>query len=231
MRSVSLDWDRWSRLSGVAFVVVAIVAFVIIGEPPKVDGSLDELVSFYDGDRGRVMTGMAVFGLASVLLGWFVGTVANLLRGAGEGRLAGTSIALASAFIGAQLILSGITGALSLNIAAAGDAGVIGALHTTQWTIDTMSAFPMAGLLLALAVGLTRSGILPSWTFPAGAAAAVIALLRGTNWAEDGFWAPGGGWTVVTIIAILLWFLMISVMLFRAAGTMRETVPSASPAT
>jgi hypothetical protein len=53
----------------------------------------------------------------------------------------------------------------------------------------------------------------------------VAAVLHGTNWAKDGFWSPGGGWTIITIVIALLWTLMTSVMLFRAASPSASAMP------
>jgi hypothetical protein len=230
VRSGSLDWDRWSRLSGVAFVVVAVAAFLALGEVPKIDDSTDELVSFYDGDRGRVLTGTILFGFALIVLGWFIGTIAHILLGAGQGRLGAIGLVLGAGFLGAQAVVTAIVGGLSLNIAAAGDAGVIQALHSTQWSVDNLSGFFLAGTIAAASIGLVRGGVLDDWFGWAGAVAVVVALQHGTNWSEDGFWAPGGGWTIITIIVALLWTLVTSVMLYRAPGTMPVTELSPGPA-
>ena len=37
MRDRQIDWDRWSRASGVLFVVLAVAAFLVTGDVPKVN--------------------------------------------------------------------------------------------------------------------------------------------------------------------------------------------------
>ena len=229
MRGMDFNFERWARASGVGFVVVAVAAFVVMGEVPKVNDTPDKLISFYDGDRSRVLFGAVLWGIAMILLAWFIGAIANILRESGEGRLAGTGLVLGGAFVGAQMIATAIVGTLALNIAAAGDAGVIQALHTLQWSVDSLSGIVLAGLIAAATIGLVRSGRMADWFGAAGAVAAVVALLHGTNLAKDGFWAPGGGWTIITIIVTMLWTVVTSVLLVREYGRAHTTMPTMPP--
>ena len=123
--------------------------------------STDEIVSFFDGDRGRVLTSMIVFGIAFILLIWFVGVIANALREAGEGRLGATTIAMGATFVSLQAVIGAIAGGLALNIAATGDAGVVQALNTLTGSVDLIAAYPFAGLIAAATVGFTRLRLLP----------------------------------------------------------------------
>jgi hypothetical protein len=228
MMSRGMSWERWARMSGAAFAVLAAASFIVIGEMPGINDSPEQLVAFFDGDRGRILTGLVIYGIALIALGWFIGALANALREAGEARLGATGLALGGGFIGAQVVVSAIAGALALNIAAAGDAGVIQALTTMLWAIDNLGAFPLAGAIAAFSVGLARSEVLADWVLWAGLAIAAIAVLHGTTWATDGFWAPGGGWTLIAIIAALVWMLVVSVLMVRASSTERATMPTTS---
>jgi hypothetical protein len=228
----SVNWERWARASGIGFVVLFIVAFIILGEPPKVNASTDDIVSFFDGDRGRVLTSMVVFGVAFIILLWFVGAIANVLREAGEGRLSATTIAMGATFVGLQAVIGAIAGGLALNIAATGDAGVVQALNTLTGSVDLISAYPFAGLIAAATIGFTRLRLLPYWYGYVGLAAAVLVLLHGTNWATSGFWSASGGYLWITIIAGLGWTLITSVLLYtRAPATAPAPERAAVPTT
>jgi hypothetical protein len=227
-----MNWERWARASGIGFVVLFIVAFIILGETPKVNDSTDEIVSFFDGDRGRVLTSMIVFGIAFILLLWFVGAIANALREAGEGRLGATTIAMGATFVGLQAVIGAIAGGLALNIAANGDAGVVQALNTLIGSVDLIAAYPFAGLIAAATIGFTRLRLLPYWYGYVGLAAAVLVLLHGTNWATSGFWSASGGYLWITIIAGLGWTLITSVLLYtRAPATAVAPERAAIPTT
>lgn len=227
-----VNWERWGRASGLGVVVLFIVAFLVLGEAPKVDDSAAKIASFYDGERGSVLTSMVIYGFALLLLLWFIGTVANVLREAGEGRLAATSIAMGATFVGLQAGTIAITGTLAHSVAGQGDAGVVLAVHTLNWSVDATSAFPLAGFVLAASVGLWRSGTLQSWFVWPGVVAAALVVLHGTNWAKSGFWSQTGGYIYITMIAALAWLALASVLLFLRAPA-GETAPervTAAPA-
>ena len=212
-----VNWERWARASGIGFVVLFIVAFITLGEPPKVNDSTDEIVSFFDGDRGRVLTSMIVFGIAFILLLWFVGAIANALREAGEGRLGATTIAMGATFVSLQAVIGAIAGGLALN--------------TLTGSVDLIAAYPFAGLIAAATVGFTRLRLLPYWYGYVGLAAAVLVLLHGTNWATSGFWSASGGYLWITIIAGLGWTLITSVLLYTRAPATAAAPERAVPTT
>ena len=213
----SVSWERWSRGFGVLFVILAVIAFFTFGDQPKVDDPASDLVSFYDGDRGRVMTGLVIFAVAFIILAWFVGAIANVLRRAGEGRLAATTILLVAVFIGIQFMTGMLLGALAHSVAGFAQADdLIRAFNNLAWSADALSAFPLAGSILAASVGLNRARIVPGWHIWLGLVAAILIFLRGTNWASDGFWAPSGEYGFVSIASALVWTLVTSILLYRA---------------
>jgi hypothetical protein len=215
----SINWERWARAAGIGFAVALIAAFIVYGDPPKVNASTSDIVGFFDGDRGRVLTSLIIFGIAFLLLLWFVGAVANALREAGEGRLAATSIGMAATFVGIQAVTGALAGALALNIAATGDEGVVQAFNTLLSTADVISAYPLAGLILAVTAGLARSRLIAgAWYLWLGLLVSILALLHGTNWATSGFWSANGGYVWISSISALIWTVITSWMLFSAAG-------------
>jgi len=231
MRGMDFDFERWARASGVAFVVVAVAAFIVMGEAPKISDTPEEVISYFSGDSGRVLTVSVLWVIAMGLLGLFVGTLANLLRENGQGWLAGPALILSAAFIGTQVVVTAINGALALNIADSGDASLIHGLYTVSWAGDVMTAIPLAGLLAAVSIGLMRARLIPDWLSLAGLGAAAVALLRGTDWADDGFWSPTGEWSYIAGGVAMLWTLVTSVILVRAAGRAQSTMPTMPPAT
>ncbi|MBD0347715.1 MAG: hypothetical protein ICV59_01060 [Thermoleophilia bacterium] len=212
-------WERWSRGMGVVFAVLALAAFLIFGEAPKIEDSPEEVASFYQDDGGRVLTALTIFAFAFIPLFWFVGAIANALRSAGEGRLAATAIAAVAAWAAAQFVFGASAAPLAVVVAERADPDVSYALHALGLCIDNISAFALAAAILAASVGLARARLLPAWFTWFGAVAALLVALHGTNWADEGFWSPGGGYVYVVVIVGLLWIVATSVLLFRAPVT------------
>jgi hypothetical protein len=226
-----LTWERWSRGMGVVFAVLALVAFLTFGEAPKLEDSADEVASFYREDGGRVLTAITIFGFSFIPLFWFVGAIANALRRSGEGRLAATAIGLLAAWAGAQFLFMASAAPLAVSVAETADPDVSHALNGLGLAVDNVSAFALAGGILAASVGLSAARLLPAWFLWFGVVVALLVVLHGTNWADEGFWSPGGGYVYIVVIAGLLWTIVTSVLLFRAPLVEEPAArPGAAPA-
>ena len=79
----NVNWERLARATGIVFVVLAVIGFLVIGDQPKVGDSSGDIASFYTDHRSRILSAMVIFGFALLFLIWFVGAVANTLREAG----------------------------------------------------------------------------------------------------------------------------------------------------
>lgn len=222
-----MNWERWARATGVGFVVLTAAAFIVGGEAPTVTDSTEDLISYYDGDRGKVLVSALLFGFAVLLFLWFAAAIATLIREGGEGRLGATVVATATAFVTVQLVVTAITASLAYSIAGQGDPGVVKALFDLQWVLDMFAALASAGFVLAASIGLMRTRAVPPWLSWAGIAVAALFLLRTTNWAREGFWSPTGEYVFILIVAALLWILTTSVVLFRKAPAI--TAPAQMP--
>jgi hypothetical protein len=223
-----MSWERWARAGGIGFVVFAVAAFIVGGEPPTVSDPAEDVVSYYDGERGQVLASSFLFAVGLMLLLWFAGAIAHTLRERGQGRVAATLIAAVSAFVAVQLVLTGIGAALAHSIAADGDTAVVRALFNLSWVLDMLAALPSAAFVLAAAVGLRRTQAIPGWLTWAGVAVAALFVLRSTTWARDGFWSPTGGYLLILIPLALLWILITSIVLVRKGPTSSTEQPAAS---
>jgi hypothetical protein len=137
---------------------------------------------------------------------------------------------MGATFVGLQATIGAIAGGLALNIAATGDEGVVQALNTLIGTVDVISAYPLAGVIAAATIGLTRARIVPSWYGLVGLAAAVLVVLHGTNWATSGFWSASGGYLWINVVAALGWTLITSGLLYMRSPT-TAAVPERAAAT
>jgi len=225
----TMSLERLGRASGIGFVVLFIVAIITYGTPPKVNDSAAEITSFFDGDRGRILISLVIFGIAFVLLLLFIGAIAYALSEAGQGWWAAATITTGATFVAIQAVTGAIAGALALNIAGIGDEGAVTSLNTLLSTADVTSAYPLAGLILIASVGLTRAGVLAPWYSWLGLLAATLVFLHGTNFATSGIWSATGGYFFVTVIAGLGWTLITSWMLYTRA-TVTERLPETAAA-
>lgn len=228
----NVNWERLWRGSGIAFVVMFVIAYVIYGDQPKVGASADELVSFYDGDRGRVLVSAVFFGGAVLFLLWFAAAVASTLRDAGQGGWGAAVTASSSALAAVFFVLIAVSGALAHSIAGSGNETITSGLNDLAWTLVVMASFPAAMLIMAGTFGLWRAGILSDALFWAGAIAVVLVLLGGTTWASDGIWAPDGAYSrFISPIVGLAWTTVVSGLLFtRGPTTARAPERAAMPA-
>jgi hypothetical protein len=214
----TINWERWARCAGVGFVVLTVAAFIVGGESPMVSDSAEEVVSYYDSERGQVLVACFLFGVALGFWVWFAGAVASNLRERGQGRVAATIIGAVATFAAVQLVGTGINAVLAYSIAEGGEAGIAKALFDLTWASDVLAAVPSAVFFAAAAMGLSRTGMIPRWLSWAGLGVAALFALRTTNWASDGFWSPTGGFLFVLIPLALLWILMTSVVLMRRSN-------------
>jgi len=226
----AVNWERWARAAGVGFVVFAVAAFIVGGESPMVGDSAEEVVSYYDGERGQVLVASFLFAVALGFWVWFAGALASNLRERGQGRVAATIIGAVATFAAVQLVGTGINAVLAYSIAGDGEAGIAKAFFDLQWALDVLAAIPSAVFFFAASLGLMRTRMIPAWLSWAGVGVAALFVLRSTTWARDGFWSPTGGYLFILIPLALLWVLTTSIVLFRNVPASHLEQPAGSSA-
>ena len=220
-----IDWGRNWLGSGIFFVVGFVIAWLIYGSQPKIGSSAAELVSFYDGDRTRVLIGATLFAFNVLNLMWFAAALSSVLRDAGMGGW-GTAVIASSAALGAVLFVHfTLNLALAYSVAGSGSTEVVSALNDVSWVMAITASVPTAMLIMAGSFGLLRAGIISNGAFAAGITAMAFVLLSATTWASDGFWAPDGAYSrLITPIVALAWIAAVSGFLY-----MRSPAPANAP--
>lgn len=207
--------ERLAPLSGIAFVALLAISFIVGGESPDADDSTEEVVAFWSEEDSAQIASAIIGAWAAVFIVWFGGAVAAAVRRAEveAGRLASI------AFGGFLLIAVGGLSFSAFQFAAADTAGDVPP-EVTQ-TLSVLFSdffFPLAGgtLLALLSVGIAtlRHGVMPRWL---GYAAIVIAIAALT---PAGFFA---------FLAAGVWVLTVSVVLYlRGTAPPTEPLPSRS---
>src|SRR5581483_6910403 len=132
---------RLDAATGVIFAVVALVAFVLPGAPPKADASPEKLVNFFAGHRGDILAGDFLLGVAAFFFLWFLGSVRSYLRAGegGAGRV--SSAAFGGGVVGTALLLAGaaVLNGTSFKIAYSGDVNLLRALFDISNGLFTLS--------------------------------------------------------------------------------------------
>ncbi len=176
-------------LTGILFVVLVIVAFLVSGETPATDDSPREIVDFYLDNDDSQAAGSAVLALGCVALIFFLGTLRRALRAA-----AGDDGGLSTV-----VLLGGVVLAVGASIFAGigftlGDAAdelppsAILTLNALNSDMFFTVAVGTAVFNLALALAVLRHGGLPR---PLGWVALVIGIAGLTPLGFFSFLATG----------------------------------------
>jgi hypothetical protein len=215
-------WERLWRMSGIQFVVLFIIAYVIYGYQPQVGASTDALVEFYGGHRTRILVAAVISGLNLLNLLWFTAALRTTLADAGQDGW-GAAATASSAVFGALFLLHiTVVTAIAYSIAGSGNHLLTSGLNDFAWALGVLNSFPRAMLIMSGVFGLWRAGLTSNALFAAGVAAVVLAVLGGTTWLMSGeFWAPDGAYSrFVSPILLLLWVVVVSrVLLTRSPAT------------
>ena len=196
-------------LSGVVAVLLVVAAFIVGGESPEADDSLNEVISYYTDNDTEVQIASALLALGGFFFLVFSATLADLFRrGRAENRVSSMlSLAGGIVFAVGATIFAGLafaTADVVNDIPASG----IQALNALSSDMFFTVLIGIASFLLGAGIAARKSDLLPSWLSWAAIVIGVIAL---TPLGWIGFFGLG------------IWTLIVSVLLsMRAAGTHAE---------
>ena len=203
-------WAKVWRSAGIQSIAFFAIGYIVLGQPPGVRATPAELVSFYHGDRSRILIASIFLGFAVLNLMWFGAALASALRDAGMGGWAGAATAASAAFGAVVLVSITIQAALAYSITT-GPAGLqlTSALNDLCWALAVLTSFPAAMVLMAGTFGLWRAEIISSRTYWTIFPAWVLVVLGGTTWMSSGFWAADGAYlqfVTPIIFAVMITF-------------------------
>ena len=192
--------ERFAPLTGLLFLLLVAISFVLSGEPPDVDDSAAEHVEFWSKDEGKQIASALLATYAAIMLVWFAASVRQAInRVEPEGRLASIS------FAGAVITATGIAVSNAIQFALAESAGDVPP-DVTQ-TLSVLYAdifFPMATgfalFMVAAGIAAVRHG---AFDKRLGWIAIVIGVICVTPAGFFGF------------LASLIWIGLASVVLYR----------------
>jgi hypothetical protein len=192
-------WERLAPLTGVVFVVIAVLVFAIGGSTPGNHDTAQQVQDFYGKHHDKHMA--LAFGLAFAIpfLLFFVSILRHELRRAG-----GTGQLANAAFAGGVVAAVGFGILAFVHFALADAADSANTIGTTQVlnVLDNGDFIPVAAgmgvLVLGAGMSAVRHGPLPKWL---GWAGVVIGILAFT---------PAG---FIAFLASGIWIAIASVLL------------------
>ncbi len=186
-------------LTGVAFIAVVIIGFIIGGEPKSADEPAREIVDFYVDNKDSVEIGAIAAAVAGLLLIFFGAYLRQVLHAAaGEGEI----LSLVS-FVGLVLVAMGfaIDATISFALAEAADDVDPAAVQALQalWDNDFVPIIlGVLAFLWATGISILQSGALPRWM---GWVMIVLGIVGVT---PIGFVAAIGSAILVLVLGIML---------------------------
>jgi len=202
---------RLAPLTGIVFVVLLILAFVVIeGETPDIDDSAQKITSFYHDDQGKHIAAVVLVALSTIFLTVFAVSLREFLRLPGESdfwptvALVGGAVAVAGFLVAAGIHLALIDG---------GDKNISPDAMVALNAIDADDFFGFAtplGIMLLGAGGATlRAGAaLPKWM---GWAAIVLFVVFFTPVGFAAFGLTG------------IWIIIASVLMYQRSASATAT--------
>lgn len=214
-------WEQYGAATGMGAVILWAVAAFLPGQAPKPGAEIGEIQAFITGSRGELMAQSFMFGVGSIFLLWFAGSLRAYL-----GRLEGTGTRLSLVSFGGAVALVSIGAASSIlpvTLVWRNPQGVDPAVFRLLWESQFVG-FTMTGIALAIFAGaaslaILRTEGLPTWIAWMGAIAAGVGVaMAATIFAEIGDAAPGGNFTYFAFMFALAWILVTSVALVGKVG-------------
>lgn len=224
--------DRVGAFAGVAAVVLLLALFTVVPALPGPDAGIDEIAAKAATNDTALLFGSYLGALmAAALLVFGSALAAALRRGEGSGGgwwlialagIAATSIGVAGNVMAASFVRA-------VQHGVRGDALWVG--YGGEHASSTLLALPLAVFLLGAGLGARATGLLPRWLAWGATATAVILAAGGASIAGNELeGGPLGSALVLGYVALLVWIVAVSVVLWRrsaATSVRREPATTA----
>lgn len=213
--------DRLAASSGFVFLIFYIAAMFVVPKPPSLSSSNAKVAAYYVEHHRAGLVQTVLLGLALIAFLWFIGSLAALIRDAGQMRLASVAFAGGITMAGLALLGTTIDAALFERVALASPS-MAGGLHVIAVTAVTLIGFAAATVAFATAIAVSRTKVLPAWYAALTAIGGVVFLFGGGALTFSGFYAPQGTYWWISTVVFLVWTLITTVELVQHAAAGQE---------
>jgi hypothetical protein len=187
-------------LTGVAFVVLGIISFIVQGEPKGADDPVNEIVDFYLDNKDSIIIAQVIGVIGGLLLIAFGAYLATVLRAVDEGSWVLALLPLLGFVI--MDIGFALDGTILIALAEAADDIEPASVQTLQalWDNDFLPiALGTMVFLFSFGIAVVRTGVLPKWLGWVAIVLGIVALIP-----PIGFVSFVGAAVIIVIVSILL---------------------------
>jgi len=214
-------YARYGAATGILFVLLVVVGFLVTPEPPAADASAAEVFDYVTDKQDTLHAVQLIFAAAGFFFIWFIGTLRTFLAAAegNDGRLANTAFGGGLIAAASLLVAFGLAATAALHPAENGPE-LTHALIDASLIVPAVGAPAAAVFFAANGLSILRSVLLPSWLGWLGLVTALFNMLAiGAVYTDDGVFAADGVLGFFIGFALfLIWNLAASIVLYRRLG-------------
>jgi len=207
---MNLTSNRMSALAGLGYVVLALIGNFIAGAPPKATDTAATTAAWFADHHKAILVGAVLTGLAAPLFVWCFATLCRQLRKAGEASLSVITFGLVVAGIAIATVSDAGYASLA-HAGRQGDGGFVKSGYDLVSLLETKALWFAAFAAVAVWLG---SKSLAAWYRWIALLAAVLCALGGLAVKHQGFFGTFGGMTLIGYLALLVWVLATSAVLW-----------------
>ena len=212
--------DRTAALGGVLYVALDIVVGVMAGAPPSPAAPKGEIVSYIADHRAGLAVGLWLFGLATIPLLWWFGSlwVRMVHAEADTPRLA--VVSLTGLLLGGAMALASAVVMAALGLLPTDADGVV-TLYTLAAVFLSAAGFGLAAHLIATNVVAARSNTIARWLVVVGLVSALAFLVS----AVLGALSNDATSNTISLVGFVLWLVWILGVSYRMWNDDARTGP------
>lgn len=204
---MSTKLHRFTPLTGLAFAVLALIAFATASGAPNAGDSGVKVIAFYKAHSSTAQTSDLLWTVAFVFLVFFAASICTMARRApGSDGLRWVVAAGAAVLAAGAAVYFGFDFTLA---SGAGDLSPAAAQALNLLALKLYLPVGAGGVIFGVGAGLTiaRGSLLPSWVGWVGVAVGVLAVAG-----------------VIGLLPLILWTALTSVLLFRRMGHLPDGI-------
>ncbi|GAC1657893.1 MAG: hypothetical protein NVS9B15_19350 [Acidobacteriaceae bacterium] len=216
LRFVSPRSYRYTAVAGMASVVLAIVAFALLGNAPGTDASGQRVITYLADNRVQLLALVYVFGLSFALILCFLTGLWSILRKAGGEAETLATLGLAGVVVWVTLGFGILLFPLASTFRAIHDPTLARTLADVGALTANLSGYPTAVNMIAFGAAILLTGLLPRWTAWFAFLVAAVHLVSAAAYAHGGLMSPSYMPGLVAPVLYYMWVVGVSVVLWRS---------------